>query len=102
MNPCNECPFRKKSASSWLGPWTPDSILEQAFSEAGLVCHLTVDAKHRSCVGSIICANKSAKMYRNPELKSLQDELRDRDTDGILSAWEFREHHDKFCSNESQ
>lgn len=101
-NPCNECPFRKKSIAGWLGPWTVQSILQQAHGEAGLGCHVDVEKKKNLsdeelvekvhiCVGSIQHANKSFKSYRNPELRKMQDEL--GEGEDILNLREFYLHH---------
>lgn len=84
-NPCKECPFRKGATPGWLGPWTPQSILQQAFSDqqGGLACHLHAGQllkkdrdisdedlynKVHVCVGSLQCANVSAKSYWHPDL----------------------------------
>lgn len=91
--PCGECPFRKNAPRGWLGPWNPTSILQQAFSEFGLACHMTADNPDAisMCAGSIICANKSAKKYRNTKLAQLQQGL--GEDDNVLTAFEFIKHH---------
>mgnify|MGYP001618446155 CR=1 FL=1 len=74
---CNECPFRKTSLPGYLGPWPgPNELLDQAFSETGFVCHKTIvrdertlqfkEKKFRLCAGSLICANKTSKIFRDP------------------------------------
>lgn len=96
-HPCMECPFRRQSPRGWLGPWqSAQEILDQAFSEAGLACHMTVKQTGvvegtTVCVGALVCANKSAKSYRDHDLHLLQKNA--KPDDGVLDAWEFRDHH---------
>ncbi len=107
-NPCGECPFRKKSLAGWLGPWTVETILQQAHGEGGLACHVSVAAVQKRkpkitdeklmkevhvCVGSIQHANRSCKSYRNPELRAMQDALGNGEE--ILNLHEFRKHHEE-------
>lgn len=94
--PCGECPFRKTSARGWLGPWTAESIVLQAFSEAGLACHMTANdvATAKTCAGSLICANKSAKLYRDTWLACHQANLKaSPEAKHVMNVAEFREHH---------
>lgn len=96
-NPCAECPFRTGSLKGYLGPWTPRGILEQAFSEAGLACHMTVEETGKAegtkiCTGSLICANKSAKRFRDSELRTLQDAVSGH-RGGVFDQWQFLDYH---------
>ena len=109
LNPCNECPFRKNSIDGWLGPWSPQGMLQQVHGEAGLGCHVDVAAKLKKspkmtdgdlaekthvCVGSLKHADKSFKSYRNTELREFQDRVAAAgDNENILDRWEFLEHH---------
>lgn len=90
---CKECPFHKASPAGWLGPWkSAQEILEQAFSEGGLACHMQLDTPDPPvCLGSLICANKSAKLYRDQELRRLQ--ARAPGDSDILTAQGFLAHH---------
>ena len=96
--PCRECPFRKRAPAGWLGPWTPEDLIGQVMSEAGFACHMTVKEDGVStgtlqCAGALICANKSAKGYRNPELAMDQNALRGHFDNEVMGAHEFLEHH---------
>lgn len=96
--PCAECPFRKEAPAGWLGPWEgPEEIIQQAFSEAGLMCHSTVvntgviAPGTQVCTGSLQCANASAKSYRNDELRELADDA--GKNEDVMNAFDFRKHH---------
>ena len=106
--PCEECPFRKRSFAGWLGPWaSPEELLLVAFSDGedvsghghpGFVCHMTIDSddernprKEKLCAGSLICANKSHKLFRNEHVAQLAAAF--EDDDNVMTAWEFNEHH---------
>ena len=107
--PCAECPFRKKSIPGYLGPWPgPSELLDQAFSEAGFICHKTivrVDENHsfifkgekfRQCAGALICANKTSKIHRDPEMQ--KEQLRLGTPSDIMNGFEFLDRHDKRLS----
>lgn len=55
--PCVECPFRRDSASGFLGGYTPEMYLEAAISPASLACHRSPGfhegdiEKQRVCTG---------------------------------------------------
>ena len=96
-HPCIECPFRKQSMKGWLGPWkSAQELLEHAFSELGLACHMQLDRAHEVggapvCTGSLVCANKSHKIYRDNELRKLQEKV--KNDPGVLDAQGFLAHH---------
>jgi hypothetical protein len=83
--------------AGWLGPWkSAKELLQQAFSESGLACHMQLHKAHEEggapfCTGALVCANKSFKLYRNDEIRVLQEKT--VDSDEILDAREFLEHH---------
>jgi hypothetical protein len=107
--PCKECPFRENATPGWLGPWTPEGILQQAHGEAGLGCHYHVNqllkkepemsdekliASTHVCVGSLFNANNSFKCYRNPVLRAWQDALEKIKPRVRIMNWkEFMDHH---------
>lgn len=96
---CRECPFRKQSLGGWLGPWkSAQELLTQAFSESGLACHMMLHLSHEEggtpvCTGSLVCANKSGKLYRDRELNEAQNTLIAHPDEDILHAQEFLVHH---------
>ena len=105
---CKECPFRKKSAAGWLGPWsTPDEILNQSQSESGLACHLRIERvdelddespisydESHVCVGSMLYANATFKRYRSSDLSEAQNRVKEVDhEEALLSRVEFKNHH---------
>jgi hypothetical protein len=106
-SPCRECPFRKKSLAGWLGKWTLAEISRQVHGEVGLTCHmqnkdkkiekLNIDKyyeKAHACVGGLISANKSCKIYSNPELNDFQRQLKGSPHEPeIMNKWEFEKHH---------
>lgn len=91
--PCNDCPFRKKSTRSWIGQHTVEELHMIAVSEQFHTCHQTHNVGERAhCQGRIAYAKKNAKLFRNKELQAIADNSQ-TDPDTILSAWEFFEHH---------
>jgi hypothetical protein len=94
---CAECPFRRTSMKGYLGPWeSPQALIQQAFSEGGFACHMTVgeggnEYRYRVCAGSLVCANKSVKLYRDRNLQRLQSQA--EDSGDIMGAREFCEYH---------
>ena len=105
QKPCGECPFRKNALPGWLGPWkSAEELLRPVMGEVGFICHMSLqtdydeargidESKHKLCAGSLICANKSFKSYRNPDLAAAQKKF-GRD-EGIMDQWEFVERHKK-------
>jgi hypothetical protein len=96
MKPCKECPFKKGSVAGWLGPYkTPLQFVQDSFQQDGMTCHMSVERDDlKVCVGSLHCANKSAKQFQG-ELLSAQKSVAD-DTDAAdqcMTAPEFIEHH---------
>ena len=95
--PCSECPFVKGSLQGWLGPWTAPNFIRQLMSEDGQMCHSTITEDGvitpgtQICTGGLICANKSAKSYRNPDLRKLQEEV--GKDDNVMTAFEFKQYH---------
>jgi len=100
--PCKECPFQKGAIPGWLGPWTAQTIVQQAHSESGLACHVDAAAKKdvpddelydtvHACVGSLANANISCKRYANPELNAYAKKV--GVIEGIMDVREFFQRH---------
>ena len=97
--PCAECPFRRHSLRGWLGPWTElengaTAFVMDSFTEEGVFCHMAVDrgVTTKRCVGSLICANLSAKRFRSPPAQGAQDALKGEWPD-IMDAQQFIAYH---------
>lgn len=86
-SPCSECPWRRKSVSGWLGPYTPEEWLAHAHGETVISCH-----KHRSqqCAGAAIFRANVFKETRHQEALRLP-----RDKAVFCSNEEFTLHHYK-------
>lgn len=104
LNPCGDCPFRKKAMSGWLGSWnSPEELLRASESESGLPCHSSYNNSKKTlvealktahvCVGSLQSANNSCKIYRNPLIAAFAKAVGKSDL--VMNAWEFIEHHAK-------
>ena len=99
--PCAECPFRRTSTQGYLGPWdSPESLIQAAHSDfgGGFACHLTVKQNGswegaQVCAGSLLSANKSFKLYSDPELSALQTDIDTAPIDEVMDAQEFMEYH---------
>lgn len=104
---CNECPFRKNSLRGWLGPDSPEEVIQKVHGEGGYVCHMSIAGKPQmddsglvdgtkyghQCIGAIQHASVSCKRYRQPDLEKLRLELKDEDKSNILNYPEFIAHH---------
>lgn len=104
--PCIECPFRRNSASGWLGPWTPENLINEV-EHGEFVCHKSInylrekndEDKLEYCAGAGIYLNNHFKLSRDKkyskyqiELKSIQEEIKK----SVFSRKEeFLEHHNK-------
>lgn len=102
--PCAECPFKRGSTRGYLGPWDSAlQLLTTAFSDViadGFACHMTVkqDGEWQGaqvCAGSLHCANKSHKIYRDEHLASLQRAVAPCDEDSVMDAAEFLAYHEE-------
>lgn len=97
--PCDQCPFRKKSPRGWLGPWTPELIVEQVLAgDVRFGCHKTVtddgvdDGKVEQCAGASKFANNICKLSRDRERAAHQRRL-GTDDDVFDSPKELQDHH---------
>lgn len=113
--PCNECPFLKSAPKGFLGGNTPEHLQRVAHAETGVHCHKENGKSHLKkltdekffekahvCVGSLIHANMSHKLYRNEELRKFQELVPQR-SKYILDFRNFIPHHTiiKKVKNES-
>lgn len=98
---CAECPWRRKSAPGWLGPFTADQWLGIAASDAPVACHRTICGDDddwdndtiRQCAGMAQYRRNVAKKPRDPEVAVAE-------TPNTVLFFarpaEFREHHGRF------
>lgn len=105
--PCKECPFLKKSLPGWLGPDTPQNVWAKVHSDGpfGYPCHMDAEKVKaddgdlqdpdsvEQCVGAILHASKTCKMYEDKFKESARKALASAvGTDSILGM-EFVQHH---------
>lgn len=91
----------------WLGPDTIEAVMRKVHGEAGYTCHMSVSSELaglpedeaivdidniEQCAGALMHANKTHKIYRNPELREHQERVKDIP---ILGK-DFSEHHSVF------
>ena len=104
---CAECPFRKKSAPGWLGPWSVDEFEQIINSDSQFVCHDVINKMSddnvptsiiedvgQHCVGLLRYRNSLCRLSRDPEVAEVQRELRSVQDEEIIPAREFRTHHE--------
>lgn len=121
MNPCSECPFRKKFASGWLGEHeTSQEIIDLIRHDQKFPCHVQVNAikdhlmadadeddvltisenqayrqatrEASHCVGALAFMKNTGKLSRDPQIAMLQQQVGKRD-DCFNSAEQMRKHH---------
>lgn len=104
--PCGECPFRRKSAPGWLGPWKPNELL-LLLGRGVFACHMTIprnekvegdDPRLQACAGAVIFLNNKIERARNPEIAAHQDAMKASASPELCAsvfqwAHEFLEHH---------
>jgi hypothetical protein len=77
--PCNECPFRRRSLPGWLGLNTPQSFVIEISMERPIPCHTSIDYERNDwlrqweaqrigfiCAGSLIMMRNMGKLPRDP------------------------------------
>jgi hypothetical protein len=102
MKPCSDCPFRKKSIKGWLGEFeNAEAIIKIAVSELPFSCHKLsndetnmLDINEPQCVGRLLFATKTAKIFRNQTLETLRQKAKaDNPDNDILGYRELKAHH---------
>ena len=98
--PCAECPFRRRSAPGWLGPWKPNDLL-QSLQYFPFPCHRTIGKPTddlRGCAGAAIYMNNDMAISRCRDTAKHQQVLKDSEHSPSVFArrHEFMAHHDRF------
>lgn len=93
--PCNECPWRKKSVPGYLGPYNAERWLESAHAEAPIPCHKTIQEggwgpKTRQCRGAAAFRANVCKSPRNRTIEAWPP-----DPEVFESNAAFVEHHER-------
>lgn len=94
--PCSECPWRRASASGWLGPQTTEEWLLSAHSETPIMCHSTIKESGsydgtKQCRGAAIFRANVAKCPRRSDMA-----VGPQDKETVFADNnEFTEHHNK-------
>lgn len=106
---CRECPFKKQSASGWLGSASFADDPGSAFldphwiGEMPLPCHMQVkwtsdDAQEQAkvkplCFGFLTMMKNSGKLPRNPEFAEHVSTMEKNTEEFFMFPHEFKEHH---------
>jgi len=103
-NPCNDCPWRRKSARGWLGPYDADEWIALAHSDEPIACHETIDEDAvddegeadwnqpglRQCRGAAIYRKNICKSPRSADVA-----IGPVDRETVFSnPMEFKNHHE--------
>lgn len=108
--PCNDCPFRRKAASGWLGASYPEEFCEQTLSSQhsgtanAMPCHKTIDYEqddwrtaqlHEAalCAGSLIFMNNFMLMAYTPDMQAAMAAVGDDQENVFSTPEEFMRHH---------
>ena len=100
---CKECPFSNKSLPGYLGPHKLEDIINYKNTDYPFTCHMQrgddvfengadqIDV----CKGYINWSVKVAHMFKDPELRRLQQEVvrESEDFKTTLGLMEFFNHH---------
>lgn len=93
--PCNECPWRRKAAPGWLGPYDANDWIKTAQSDTAIACHKTIKQSGawegtKQCRGASIFRSNIGKMSRDPRVV-----VSESDFDSVFgSPEEFILHHE--------
>lgn len=100
--PCNACPFRRKSAPGWLGPWRPEEIIF-ALGREVFPCHKTIphgeeivlpeDDRLQGCAGAAIFLNNKCERSRHPQNAEHQAKVGMDKAKVFSNSSEFINHH---------
>jgi len=96
--PCNQCPFRVNCIPGWLGPWSPEALLESLVHEP-FPCHLTVtltEKEYKGCAGAGLFFNNILEISRHPDTSKHQKVLDKSSDDIFTSKQRFLAHHKKW------
>lgn len=101
-NPCRECPWRRRAIRGWLGPHTPEGLIDMAHGEGPIHCHMSIPDDYRrveddvpdtsvllQCAGAARFRRHVHKTPRNPTAAVGPE---DRET-VFATNDEFLEHH---------
>lgn len=103
--PCRECPFHKAAPAGWLGPWTPELLVEHLkANDLKLACHMTVPPQDglpvdnvEQCAGALILGRMACKLPRDKARAAHAERLMPDPAgkhDGVLGGWQqFIDHH---------
>jgi len=93
--PCDECPWRRKHLSGWLGGYEPSDFVLSVETSARVSCHKTLNdgKKPALCAGALIFMRNSCKMPDDPCLQAVRMEF-EPDHENVFShPVQFLEHH---------
>lgn len=102
--PCNDCPWRRKSSPGWLGDSNPEHFIAATQLECHMPCHATVDYEDKDwfntqygdaplCAGALIFLANTFKAPRDAKLAEAMLQV-ERDTENVFaSPQEFLDHH---------
>lgn len=93
--PCNECPWRRKSPPGWLGGFPPAEFLAFVQHDIELACHKTCGGSGEPslCAGALIHYRNRVKRPNNPVVAAGVDKVQ-ASADVFSWPWEFLDHHE--------
>lgn len=100
--PCNSCPFRRKSTPGWLGAGSPESFLDCMQRDEPLPCHQTVDYDDKlwlekwvaqesgsMCAGALVFMANKLQRPRNREFPTMPPDK----AEVFSNSLDFVRHH---------
>ena len=101
LQPCSECPWRRRSAPGWLGPMTAQQWIGTVHSDAPIACHMTVtevdEEGHGDWAADGIRQCRGAAMFRANVCKNPRHEHIETGPHDTVRVFannnEFLEHH---------
>lgn len=96
--PCNECPWRRDSIPTFLGPHDAEQWVEIAHSDSPIACHKTIrhsdEMWHddtKQCAGAAIYR---ANVGKSPRIREVAVGIANRE-DVFAAPTEFVQHHQR-------
>jgi hypothetical protein len=102
--PCNQCPFRRKSAPGYLGADNPEHFIQTTLAEVHMPCHCAINYEKKDwqtkqypkaalCAGALTFLKNTCKLPRDAVLREAMKEIPANHAEVFSFAPQFLEHH---------
>lgn len=103
--PCNQCPWRRKSAAGWLGADTPEGFLATTMAGVAMPCHTAIDyerddweeqaEKGPFCAGALVFLKNICNLPRTPDVAAARAQVEPDHAAVFSRPDQFLAHHNR-------